>query len=153
MGNLSTSQYPGAGFQLWNSEGGQAHPWGSTLWSPSPLSLVGSCPVTAQHNIGRTLAHPALSPAGTMSPLGKMLAGLTYFSVSARKKLCCLLSWLGMLLYTSWIPEKPASVLQYFSKACRKKGGLSTDRKGPQDLWHSVARVCEHTGSMLPPPL
>lgn len=41
----------------------------------------------------------------------------THFSVSARKKVCCLLSWLGMLLYTSWIPAKPASVRQNFSKA------------------------------------
>ena len=41
-----------------------------------------------------------------------------YFSVSAKKKLCCTSSWLTLEAYTSLMPEKPASTRQCLSIAC-----------------------------------
>jgi len=46
----------------------------------------------------------------------------THLSVSARKKLCCTSSYVGLDEYTSFTPEKPPLTRQYLSMAWRRRG-------------------------------
>lgn len=70
----------------------------------------------------------------------------TYFNVSARKKLCCTSSCVGVREYTSFTPENPPLTRQYFSIACEGKQRRHFNCKAVKRLPSKVHRKDEHNG-------